>query len=347
MKSHWTKFAAAAVIIVAVVVSITVLEKSPTVAYALEQTIQANHSVRTIHVKKYIPANEQPEEFWVEFDETGELYRCRMNMPKTADGPKEIVWLEDKAGIWLKAKNIYIIVHHKLIAEQLHQAMEVLDPKLAVQNLQHLQSEGKVRIEIVEPVLKGKPIVVTATYLENSPKPGTRLTLTVDATTKLVGQIEVYRLSEGDYEYKSRLEIQDYNKPIASEVFTLDLPADAIRIDQTTQDVGLAQGDLSDNEIAVKLVREVLEALIAKDYAKAGRLFQGVPAEFLEKQFAGKSFVRIVSIGQPKPSKWNKLLVPCEFEVEVDGKKTLVQANFYVREVVGVPSRWTVDGMSE
>ena len=43
MKNTWTKLAAAAaVIIVAVLVSVAVLEKSPTSAYALEQTIEAN-----------------------------------------------------------------------------------------------------------------------------------------------------------------------------------------------------------------------------------------------------------------------------------------------------------------
>ena len=348
MKSPWTKLATAAAIIVAVVILwVTVLNKSSTPAYALEQTIQANHSVRTIHIKKFTPKVEQPEESWAEFEDNGELARCRMELPKTEDGPKSIVWEQDKAEIWLKAKNIYIIVHHKLVAEQLRQAMEVLDPKLAVQNLHQLQAEGKVQIEIAEAGRKNEPIRVTATFLDNSNHPGKRAVLMVDNTTKLVKQIEVYKLSEGDYQYESRLEIQDYNRPIAPEMFTLNVPADAIRIDQTAQEVGLPQGNLSDNEIAVSLVRNHLEALIAKDYAKAGRLFQGVPAEFLEKKFAGKNFVRIVSIGEPKPSKWNKLLVPCEFEVEVNGKKSLVQANVSVQEVIGVPGRWTVDGMAE
>lgn len=346
MKSNWTKFAAAAAaIIVVAVVLVTVLEKSPTSAYALEQTIQANHSVRTIHIKKFTPSNEQPEEFWAEFYESGELYRCRMNMPKTADGPKEIVWREDRAEIWQESKNLYAIIRDKSVSEHLRELIGVIDPKLAIQNLHQLQAEGKVQIEIAESSQKGAPIRVTATYMENSRQPGRRVILTVDSTTKLVGEIEHYQLSKDDYQFQGRLEIQDYNRPINPATFTLNVPADAVRIDQTAQEVGLAQGNLSDEKIAVKVVREFLEALIAKNYAKASQLYQGVPPEFLKKQLAGKNFVRIVSIGEPKPSKWNdRLIVPCEYEVEVNGEKTVVKSNPFVRRVFGQADHWTIDG---
>lgn len=345
MKSNWTKFAAAAAVIVAVVILwVSLVNKSATPAYALEQTIQANHSVRSIHIKKYMPANEQPEEYWAEFDETGQLYRCRINMPETADGPKEIVWQDNKIEIWLEAKNMYGIIKDKSVSEHLRQTMEEIDPKLAVLNLQQLQSEGTVRIEIAEPSRTDEPIIVTATCLENSRAPGRRLVLTVDSTTKLVEQIEVYQLIEGDYQHESRLEIKDYNQPIDPTVFTLEAPEDAIRIDQTNQQIGLAQGNLSDNEIAVKVVRELLEALIAKDYSKASRLYQGIPVSVLEKHLASKTLIRIMSIGEPKPSKWNKLLVPCKYEVEENGKKFIVQSNAYVRRVFGEQDRWTCDG---
>ena len=345
MKRHWPKFAAAAVIIVAVVISIAVLEKSPMPAYALEQTIQANHSVRTIHIKKFTPQAEQPEEFWAEFDENGELARCRLNLPQTADGPKEIVWQENKAEIWLKAKNMHAIIRDRSVAEQLRQTMEEIDPKLAIQRLRQLQAEEKVQIEIVEPSRKDEPIRVTATCLENSRAPGRQLVLTVDSTTKLVRQIEIHQLNKGDYQYESRLEIQDYNQVIDPGVFTLAVPDDAIRIDQTTQQIGLAQGDLSDEEIAVKVVREFLEALIAKDYAKASKLYQGIPVPVLEKNLANKSFVRIISIGKPTPSdRNNSLRVSCTYELEVHGKKSEVQSHPYVRPVFGQPDHWTIDG---
>jgi len=346
MKSPWTKFAAAAAAIVVVVILwLTLVNKSGTPAYALEQTIQANHSVRTIHIKKFTPRVEQPEEFWAEFYESGELLRCRMNFPQTEDGPKAIVWQQNKAEVWQEAKNMYAIIKDKSISEQLRQTMEVVDPKLAVQNLHHLQTEGKVKLEIAEPPRKDESIRVTATYLENSHAQGRRVVLTVDSTTKLVGQIEFYHLNKGEYQYEGRLEIQDYNRPIGPEMFTLNIPADAIRIDQTIQEVGLPQGDLSKEEIAVKVVREFLEAMIAKDCAKASKLYQGLPVELFEKQVGKMNFVRIISIDKPTPSdRNNSLRVPCKYEVEVDGKKSVVQSQVYVRPVFGQPDRWTIDG---
>ncbi len=49
MKSPITKLATAAVIIIAAVLLITILDKSATPAYALEHTIEAGRSIRYIH----------------------------------------------------------------------------------------------------------------------------------------------------------------------------------------------------------------------------------------------------------------------------------------------------------
>ena len=50
---RFTKIAAAAVIVMAVVLSITFLDKLVTPAYSIEQTIQANHTVRYLHIKDF------------------------------------------------------------------------------------------------------------------------------------------------------------------------------------------------------------------------------------------------------------------------------------------------------
>ncbi len=51
MKSRMTKLAAAAVIIVAVIISITFLDKSVTPAYGIEQTIEAFKNVHSVYVE--------------------------------------------------------------------------------------------------------------------------------------------------------------------------------------------------------------------------------------------------------------------------------------------------------
>ncbi len=75
MKSRITKLAAAAVIVAAVIVSVTLWDKSTSSAYAVEQTIEAMRSIRSIHAYCTDWDNSKGET-WVQIDpETGqELY---------------------------------------------------------------------------------------------------------------------------------------------------------------------------------------------------------------------------------------------------------------------------------
>jgi len=262
------------------------------------------------------------------------------------DGAKVVVWKENKAQVWLKKKNVLATIKDKSVAAHMLNFIEELDPRLAIERLHEREEQGKVKLEIEEPSDKAEPIVVTATYLPESSTPGRRFVLFIDQATKLVTAMETYQLKDGEYQYIDLMEYWDYNQPIGAEMFVLgEIPADAMRVDQVTQQVGLAQGDLADREIAVKVVREFLEALIDQDYATASKLYQGIPVKFLEKQLGRKKFVRIVTIGEPTPSdRNNSLRVPCKYEIEVDGVKSVVQSHPYVRPVFGQSDRWTIDG---
>jgi hypothetical protein len=127
-----------------------------------------------------------------------------------------------------------------------------------------------------------------------------------------------------------------------------DLPADVMQIDQTIQDIGLEQGNLSDEEIAVKIVREFYEAVIAKDHAKAGRLYGNVPATRIEEKFKDLKIVRIISIGEPKPHPSPRVggfMVPCKLEIEKDGIRSVFKPyGPGVRLVHGRPDRWSIHG---
>ncbi len=121
-----------------------------------------------------------------------------------------------------------------------------------------------------------------------------------------------------------------------------------LRIDQTIQEVGLAQGKLSDEEIAVEVVRQFFEALIAGDYAKAGKLLEGIPSDKMQQMFGQIKFLRIVSIGPvaPHPIPETKgLVVPCTVEVEKDGEISQWKLErLGVRQVYNQPGRWTIFG---
>ena len=353
MKSPITKLAAVAVIVIGVLVSINLWDKSIPTAYALTHTIEANHTVRTLHMRQINPSHDEPILIWAEFDNAGQVANLRLHLPEWSegdDGAKVVIWKDNKAQVWLKKKNILMTVKEKRIAAKIHEIVEKNDPKLAVERLYKLEAEGKVKIEIDEPSDKAKPIAVTATYTPDSSTPNRRLVLFVDQATKLVLSVDVYELDDGEYKKKNIAEFYDYNQPIDAKMFTLDdeVPADVTRIDQTIQEVGLAQGDLGDEEIAVEVVRQFLEAIIAADYAKAGKLVEGIPADKMQEGFGHIKFLRIISIGpagpHPKP-KTGGLVVPCTVEIEKDGQISEWKPECLgVRQVLNKPGRWTIFG---
>ena len=355
MKSPITKLAAAAVIIVAVLLTINIWDKSIPTAYALEHTIQASHSVRYLHIKSFKANENEPKEFWIEFYENGEVKNVRMHMPawgSPEDGAKVTVWKENIAQVWFKKKKSLITMKDETVAAHILDFIKELDPKLVVERLYYgQQAQGEVEIEIDEPSNKAEPIVVTATCLPGSLRAGWRVVLFVDRATKLVTAIEFYKLKDGKYQYMDLIEYHDYNRPIEAEMFSLDdddIPSDVMRIDQTTQKIGLVQGNLTDKEIAVKLVREFYEALIAKDYAKAGQLYSGVPADKMRERWEKLNVVRIISIGEPIPHPGPRVggfQVPCKIEVERDGVKSIYEPyGPGVRPVHGQPDRWNIHG---
>ena len=206
-----------------------------------------------------------------------------------------------------------------------------------------------MNVDVEEPSAKTEPIIVTATYPLEGPSPGKRVVLFVDQATKLVTAMDTYQLKDNEYQHLSLMEFHDYNQDIDPEMFALDdeVPADAVRVDQTTQEVGLAQGDLSNAEIAVEVARQFLEALIENDYTRAGILIGGVPADWLKQQPLGKTKVlRIISIGSASPHpnpKTGGVVVPCVVEIEEDGKVSEWKLDqLGVRPVYNQASRWQI-----
>ncbi|MHC4478893.1 MAG: LolA-like protein [Planctomycetota bacterium] len=355
MKSRMTKLAAVAVIIVAVLIGINRFGGSVdivTPAYAIEQTIEACHSVRYLHIQSFVSPDQEPGKTWVEFDEAGQVKDVRLDVPEWAgggDGPKLVVWKENKAQVWIKRKNVLVTIKDKTVAAQMLKMAEGLDPKLAVERLQRDEEQGKTRLEIEEPKDKAEPIVVTATSIDEDDSPFQRVVLFVDQATKLVMSVELYKLQGEQYQKVITLEYYDYNQPIDPKMFTMDdIPDDVLRLDQTTQEIGLAQENLTGKEIAVKVVRQFYEALIAKDYAKAGRLFEGIPPEKIQEMFGDMNVVQIISIGEavPHPSTGvGGFQVPCKIEIEKNGVTSIYEPyGPGVRPVHGQPDRWGIHG---
>jgi hypothetical protein len=350
------KWAAAAVIAVAGVLSINLWDRGISTAYALDQSIQASHSVRYLHIRDFQQGREGAKEFWLEFDEAGQVKNIRAETPEwesPGEGARISVWQEGKAKIWFKEKKSLVTVREQRFADQMLKVVQLFDPISTLERFSELEKQGLVKLEIVEPGDKAQPITVTSTNSAQLKAVGyqaDRTVLFVDQATRLMTRVEQYQLtSNGDYELFVWTEFHSYNQPIDPALFTLeDVPADVMRIDQTAEDVGLEQGDLSDQEIAVRVVREFYEAVIAKDYAKAGRLFGGAPAAVIEGLFPDLKIVRIVSIGEPTPHPTpgvGGFMVPCQLEVEKDGVKSIYEPyGPGVRPVYNRPERWNIHG---
>jgi len=353
MKSPITKLAAAAVIILAIGLSINVLDKTTPAAYALGQTVEANHTVHSLRITDFKSGEDEPKEFWLQFDEQGQIESVRAYMPEwdsPSDGAKIVIWQDGKAQIWFKKKNGLLTVSEQQFAEQMLGLARQVDPRPAMERLYEQEKQGKVKVEIDEPSDSTQSIAVTATYEPEGSRPGRRVVLLVDRATKLVTAMEVFQLKDDEYQQVGRTEFHDYNQAIDPRLFTLEdeIPADVMRVDQTTQEVGLAQGDLSDEEVAVEVARRFFTALIAEDYAAAGQLLEGIPADKMQEMFGSTKVLRIISIGPagPHPIPETKgLVVPCTVEVRKNGQISEWKLDrLGVRQVYNQPGRWTIFG---
>ncbi|HUU16187.1 MAG TPA: S8 family serine peptidase [Sedimentisphaerales bacterium] len=323
MKSPLTKIGAAAVIIISVVFLITFFDKAATPAYALEQTIEANHTIKTVHLRMFEDGrsieNNEFSDYWIKYNDAGMLSNLRCN-EHDKDGVRFTIWNEGIKKTWIPEKNVVFLNRLNNTDKAWEDFAKEFEPKFRLQWLYDQADEKEaLEIKIDEPAEDSNSIYVKATHSVHK----VRAELVVDRKTKLIKKFSIYHLREQEYELDMRFEFLAYNQPIDPSMFELSgIPDNAKVYDQVNQLVGLEKGDLTNEEIAVKVVREGLKATIAKDYGQVRKLMEGDPGdtieEFIEKEFEAR-LVRIVSIGRAEEhEKINRVLyfVPCEIEVE-------------------------------
>ncbi|MHC4239862.1 MAG: hypothetical protein ACYSUC_08940 [Planctomycetota bacterium] len=236
MKSRMTKLAAAAVIIIAMVLSITFLDKAVTPAYALKQTIKASQDIHTLYFEYLSHPESKPiKECWIEFGPNGEPNNIRTNMH--ADWNIVHVWKSGQTTTWRKDENTLQVFNGGPTTEMMLRLVRNCDPKTALQSLYDRRAKGDVTIEIEEPSTKDKPIVVKATFLpgryipDKPTLPTFRDVFYVDQNTKLVTSIEVYELKNGVYVYNGVWTSFEYDELFEAGIFDLEdeVPPDVNR----------------------------------------------------------------------------------------------------------------------
>jgi hypothetical protein len=335
MTSRITKLTVAAAILIVAGLSVKFLSGTGSLAYALEQTIEANHSVRYLHIRMpHADPNNEPKELWIACDENGQVQSVRFQSPEWAspeDGAKWVVWNQGIAKVWFKRKNSYLICRDETVQKWILDLLQSSDPRYLMERLSEQEKEGKLTLDIQQPNDKSRPIIVTAIYASDGKLPSRQTVFHVDQATKLVTMIEHYRQGpDGQLVYAGRQENHNYNVPIAPKMFVLDdeVPAEVMRVDQVNRQVGLAQGTMTDEQIVVEVVRQFFEALKAQDYDKAGTLLGGMPGKKVQEFFGGMKVVGIVSIGKPEPHPIPGVggyVVPCEIGIEGPDGSTITK----------------------
>jgi len=317
MKSPITKFAAAAAVIVAVVLTMNIFNKSiPTVSAAqvLQEAIDAVSDIWSVHMKaqmRTIPHDNfsmiglnydfVPIEMWQRTDETG-LVQWRVEKPQRillmdgqtttmlirpnnavrADEPWPLGCFDSWMGRLLNVRD--------LLDNVLQQAKNNPDQ---VVTLYHANTEGKDTIVLEVEV---KADVPENDYLRNSfISNSDHLNIyQFDARDKLLDAFQVYAHTQNGDVLIFEVTNIEYNTQIADSVFTLDLPKDVIWYQQPQP--------LPDNQRYEKMTpKEVAQAFFhacsKEDWDEAAKFWSGSKISDPLKKYLGG--LEIISIGEP------------------------------------------------
>jgi hypothetical protein len=343
MKHRWgfglSAAAGAAAIAVAAIITL-----SPR-AFGVDQVIEAYDHVRFLHVKTFPGSQKLPNEFWIKADEQGHVEKARYDLPQTEDGEKLITWTPEKAEIWFKSKHGFLILQTRRIAPMMQSLLEQSQPQLFMKGLLEGQKTGKVGLSTQAG--PGDTQVIVATNRD-----GEKTIISIDKKTDLISSLVFYHLEGTNEVLSKRTEFSDYNVPIDPKMFELQdqLPADVSVADQLNQVTGVAQGNLTDEQAATETVRQFFQALMDKDYKRAGLIYGGEQEKHFKKQFGVSSVTRIISVGPAVlQTNWGKrgYRVPCKLEMmESGGHKFVAEPGPYVRpgDDEAHPDHWNITG---
>ncbi|MCP4610395.1 MAG: hypothetical protein GY845_16920 [Planctomycetes bacterium] len=345
MKSRITKLTAAAVIIIAIYIF---LQFPSGTAYALQDTIEAYNSIRWLHVNQSArDSTETRTELWLGCDENGNVTRMRLESDNAGDSVGSLILAGGSEGteVWLPKHNLHLTGYGDA-SIMLGFDVSELDPKLLIENLLEAQDRNEVIVDIDEPAEKTEPITVTVTYPPSSRSENWKKIFYIDPADKLVKKIEKYEHQE----HAKTLRFSGYNQPIDQTKFTLagDVPADAQVADLTEVEAGLLQGDMTDEQVVVEITRQFFEAVIAKNYYRAGQLYLAAPDFLVEKSFMGANVVKIISLGSahpdPNPDS-DSMICSCQALVEFDGQYYNLNAyKVLVKKVDEQTNCWLITG---
>jgi len=344
------KLALAAAILLILALSHHWVDLSVTPAYGLQETALAIEDIRHFHfLLKDGPDKETGREAWVEYDPNGQLRQVRVDFYQQ---DQVMVWKDGITQCWSKDSNELQLFEDQEYTDKILFFAHRHDPNHALGYLRALEREGDVQIDYHERVQMDEPISFTVLYEPNTyviglPKPAMKEVFSVDPISKRITQIDVYHENDGQFKGPCIWEYVDYNQPMDADFFVLEneIPDDVSVFNTVGLDLGLEQGGLSKEEIAVKVVEEFLHACLDQDYTRAVQIFgytSSARKQWINDFVRKRTLARIIEMEAPmlpEPPK-RGLFVPCTVEFNNAGTNDTDRKTFHVREFV--PGRWRI-----
>jgi len=251
MKSPITKLAVAAAIIVAVIISMSILDGSSPSAYALDQTVEALKNVRFLHIIGYDNTGQIKDERWIEIGMDGWQVRYRQQNPQWLieqypGAPSMVIEDGESTAVYRNDKKAVVIYDRK---DMQYQWVGELGKAL-----ENLRQEGKILKENDD--YQGRPAhKVWWPYMSAE--------CYVDPKTKLP-------IAIGDTELS-------YEEPPAG-TFEITIPNGCTMVDRRPGAAGPIPQWLLEEENSQDAKRECFRqgtyALARGDYAEAAELFE-------------------------------------------------------------------------
>jgi hypothetical protein len=344
------KVAAALMFAATVIGVIGILQNGDQSAYAFGQTVAAMQGKRSFHIQTYYDSpTKRHDEFWAEFDEHGKVIRVRqLDQWRKENRPVEVLWENQvqhkytpglrrpgyrRSGILEISKTTRHVDEHKL---------EAFDPETMIEEINAAAENGRATVKIDDTRSPDGNHVVEVTSTHDP----SRTVLLVDPRTKRVLRMDQYRRDdEGNEKYSYGIDVLEYSRPFDPRLFKPGFPTDTIVINQLSREVGMAQGELSNEDVAREILHRGLKAWAADDYDTSGLIFGGAPKEFFEQRESLKP-VGDIDLGEPEfdpiePGR-PRFGITCRYATQHEGRRTTVNRRYWVTTVEGQPGRWYI-----
>jgi len=328
MKSRITKLAAAAVIIMAVIFSISLWDKSIPSAYAIDQTIKALKALQKISTVHVIGTNWDGKRFetWNKINpETGKSEWCCID--ETPHGYK-IASTPKGSCVWDKDGNIVRYSNHAIASNDFRYGRVFEDLSNRMKNL---SDDEKISIYREKDSVTGKDVIViwAITKMQD-------YKVYVDPATKLPIRTH-YDRADNMVQIAKSIDQIFYNVELPEGMFDFQVPQEWHR-DWSLRDdpgKGMAIGELTHEQGAIKTAKEYWQAVIENNWDYADQLR---PVADWKTDYHKDRPIELIDIDRPRPDRGcSGLITPCIVRF-ADGKTQRIELVVDYREINGQAS---------